>query len=88
MTLPAWLRFVELSLLAGWLAWRLYRPAAPRRGDVALPLLAAGVSVGQLLLEAQGATDPFTPLTQVLPEVLRSAYGVLSAAVLVLAVVA
>ena len=87
MSLAAWLRFAELSLLAGWLAWRLYRPGAPRLGDMALPMLAAGASMGQLLLEAQGATDPFTPLTQVLPEVLRSAYGVLSAAVLVLAVI-
>ncbi len=86
MTLPAWLRFIELSVLAGWVVWRVYRPGRTRARD-ALPALAVGaLSSSQLVLEAQAATDPFTPLAQVLPAVLASPYGWLSATVAVVAV--
>jgi mono/diheme cytochrome c family protein len=88
VTLPAWLRFLELSLLAGWLAWRLYSGGRANHAEAALPFLAAGASIAQLLLEAQAATDPFTPLTQVLPVVLGSVYGGLSLAVAAVALAA
>lgn len=80
MNIPAWLRFVELSLLAGWLGWRLYRPRARQLADAVLPGLAAILAVAQLVLEAQAATDPFTPLLQMLPVLLTSVYGGLSVA--------
>jgi mono/diheme cytochrome c family protein len=83
MTLSAWLRFAELSLLAGWAIWRFYRPSKPRRLEALLPALVAAVSLAQLLVEAQTATDPFTSLTRVLPVILASPYGALSAAILV-----
>jgi len=88
VTLAAWLRFAELSLLAGWAVWRFYRPAGSRSAEAALPTLVAVVSLGQLMLEAQSATDPFTPLTQVLPVVLGSPYGTLSAAIVVMGMAA
>ncbi|HEX6513007.1 MAG TPA: cytochrome c [Chloroflexota bacterium] len=84
MTLSAWLRFVELSLLAGWAAWRLYRPRPLRRGEAVLPGLAAALSLAQVMVEAQSASDPFTSLAQILPVVLGSAYGALSLVVAVL----
>ncbi|MFI5268137.1 MAG: c-type cytochrome [Chloroflexota bacterium] len=84
MTLPAWLRFAELSLLAGWAIWQFYRPTKSPAAEALLPALVAVVSLGQLMLEAQSATDPFTPLTQMLPIVLASPYGALSAAIFVL----
>ena len=85
MNLPAWLRFAELSLLAGWLVWRAYRPAR-RRSDAWLPLTVFGLAAAQLILEAQAATDPFTPLTVMLPVVLTTVYGALSATICVLAI--
>lgn len=88
MSVAAWLRFAELSLLAGWLAWRLYRPEGQRRLEPALPAVVALLSLSQLLLAAQSATDPFTPLTQVLPVVLGTPYGALSAAIFMLGVAA
>jgi mono/diheme cytochrome c family protein len=88
MSLSAWLRFAELSLLAGWTFWRFYGRAKPRPAEALLPTFVAAVSLGQLLLEAQSATDPFTPLTQVLPIVLASPYGALSLAIFVLDVAA
>jgi mono/diheme cytochrome c family protein len=84
MTISAWLRFAELSLLAGWLIWSLYAAGGSRRRQAWLPLTVAALSLAQLLLEAQSATDPFTPLTQVLPILLASPYGGVSAATLVL----
>ncbi|HLY66936.1 MAG TPA: cytochrome c [Chloroflexota bacterium] len=85
MSLPAWLRFAELSLLAGWLAWRLYQPRAGRASQALLPLLAMGLAAAQFVLEGQAATDPFTPLIQVMPTLLGSAYGGLSVTAIVLA---
>lgn len=86
MTSAAWLRFAELSVLAGWLAWRLYRPARVRRVEAIVPAAAAALTIAQLLLEAQRATDALTPLSQILMGLLTSAYGALSASVLVVAV--
>ena len=88
MTVPAWLRFAELSLLAGWAAWRFYRPARARAAEALVPFAAALLSLAQLFLEAQSATDPFTPLTAVLPAVLGSPYGALSAAIFLLGLAA
>lgn len=84
MNVSGWLRFGELSLLAAWLVWRLYRPGPPKRGEGLVPLAAAMIAVGQLLLEGQSATDPFTSLAQVLGVMLPTVYGVLSAAIVVL----
>jgi mono/diheme cytochrome c family protein len=78
---------VELSLLAGWLGWRFYRPGAGRRQAV-VPLAAAALAAAQLVLEAQAATDPFTGVLQVLPVVVGTVYGVLSLIVLVLGLIA
>jgi mono/diheme cytochrome c family protein len=88
MSLPAWLRFAELSVLAGWLGWRLYRGGQGRRSQVWAPLAAGALALAQLLLEAQAATDPFTPLRQVLPLVLGTPFGGLSAATFVLGLTA
>jgi mono/diheme cytochrome c family protein len=85
MNLPAWLRFAELSLLAGWLVWRVYGQGSWPRREAWLPALVFLLSAAQLTLEAQAATDPFTPLTQLLLTMLASVYGVLSAVICVLA---
>jgi len=88
VSLPAWLRFAEMSLLAGWLILRAYQPSAKRSGEALLPALAGVLAAVQLTLEAAAATDPFTPLTQVLPSLLGSGYGGLSAAVAVMGLAA
>jgi mono/diheme cytochrome c family protein len=105
VSVPAWLRFAELSLLAAWVIWRAYAaPKRPRgaasarkvdgssrwrsghdRAIAAAPVALAGLlALAQLVLVAQTATDPFTPLLQMLPVLLGSVFGGLSLAAAVL----
>jgi mono/diheme cytochrome c family protein len=51
-------------------------------------MVVAGLAAVQLVLQAQAATDPFTPLVQVFPVVLGSVYGWMSLAIVVLGVMA
>src|SRR5579884_3896246 len=85
MSVAEWLRVGELSLLGAWLIWSLYRPWGRAGAGVVLAGLVFLLAAAQLVLEAQAATDPFTPLTQMLPVLLQSAYGWLSVAICVLA---
>jgi mono/diheme cytochrome c family protein len=85
VSLAGWLRFAELSLLGAWVVWRCYRPGTRRPVEWLLPVAAGVLSLAQLLLEAHAATDPFTSLAQVLPGLVGSPFGVLSAAIFILA---
>jgi len=81
VSLAAWLRFAELSLLAAWLGWQLYgRTTRSGTRSSLVPGLAALIAAAQFILQAQATTDPYTSLTEVLPHLLRSFYGFTTAA--------
>ena len=103
MSVGEWLRFAQLSLLAGWLAVLYLRlasrpvPQAPgrtfpagRQGGWATSTVlgaVAALAAAQVMVEISAASDPLTPLGDVVSAVLASPYGGLSLALLVAAVV-
>jgi len=82
LSLAAWLRFAELSVLGAWLAWRLYRPRPFWRFEAAVPAGAAILGAAQLGVEARAATDAFTSPWQLLPSLMGTWFGALSLVIL------
>ncbi|MGH2519482.1 MAG: hypothetical protein ACRDF8_06755, partial [Chloroflexota bacterium] len=101
MSIGEWLRFAQLSLVAGWLAalyvrldsWRVLRTARPtvpparhwRWVTGIILLVIAGLALAQLVVDVSDASDPLTPIGDVVSAIIESAYGGLSLALLLAA---
>lgn len=100
MSLGEWLRFAQLSLLAGWLASLslglasrpAIQPAAAgqrqRRSTAMLLAAVATLTAAQLGVALSAASGPLTPIGAVLAAIVMSPYGVLSLVLLLTTVIA